>query len=174
MASSAEPSLVLVGPMAAGKSSIGRSVARMLGLPFSDSDRRIAAVHGPIPTIFAEHGEAHFRQVERETIAALLEQPGVLSLGGGAVVDPMTRERLAEHPVVYLTVSPEAVASRLAAGGRPLLAGEEEPLARWERILGERQAWYEEVADVSFDTSREPMRRIAERVAAWAEERRGS
>ncbi len=154
--------------MAAGKSSVGRSVARMLGLPFRDSDRRIAAVHGPIPSIFAEHGEEHFRRVESAVIAALLEEPGVLALGGGAIVDPHTRAKLAGHPVVYLSVSPEVVASRLRGSGRPLLIGEDEPLVHWQRIYEQRRAWYEEVADVSFDTSHGPMRRVAERVAEWA------
>ncbi len=168
MTSSPERTLVLVGPMAAGKSSIGRSAARMLGVPFRDSDRRIAAAHGPIPDIFAEHGEEHFRAVERETVATLLGMPGVLSLGGGGVIDPRTRERLTAHPVVFLTVSPEAVAARLASGGRPMLVGDEDPLEGWQRIFDERRAWYEEVADVTFDTSHGPMRRVAERVAEWA------
>ncbi|WP_223172688.1 shikimate kinase [Microbacterium sp. NIBRBAC000506063] len=156
--------------MAAGKTSVGRTVAKLLGVPFRDSDKRIAALHGPIPEIFAEHGEARFREIERETIAEMLEAEGVLSLGGGAVIDPATRDRLAAVPVAFLTVSAQAVAPRITGGSRPLLAGEEDPLERWSRIFEERRAWYEEVADATFDTSRMPMQRVAQNIANWLEE----
>ncbi len=69
MTSEADPlTLVLVGPMAAGKTSVGRRVARRLGVAFVDTDKRIVAAHGPIPAIFAEHGEAHFRDLERAAV----------------------------------------------------------------------------------------------------------
>ncbi|MEV4735091.1 MULTISPECIES: shikimate kinase [unclassified Microbacterium] len=161
--------LVLVGPMAAGKTSVGRRVARRLKVPFIDTDKRVVAAHGPIPTIFAEFGEARFRELEREAVAAALGEGGVVSLGGGAVTDAGTRDLLREHPVVFLTVTPEAVAERIAGGGRPLLDGED-PLGRWTRILEERRRWYEEVASTTFDTSRRPMHRIAEEIAAWRRE----
>lgn len=170
MMSATDRSIVLVGPMAAGKTSIGRSVAKALGMPFSDSDKSIVAGHGPIPEIFAAHGEEHFRRLEREAIAELLERGGVISLGGGAVIDPVTRGRLAGHRVVFLTVSEQAVAPRITGGGRPLLAGEEDPVVRWSRIFRERLAWYEEVADVTFDTSRIPMKHVAAQIVAWLEE----
>ncbi len=154
---------VFVGPMAAGKTSVGRRVARALEVPFVDTDKRIAAEHGPIPALFAEHGEKHFRELERAAVAAALAEGGAVSLGGGAVTDAATRALLAEHPVVYLTVSPEAVARRIGGGGRPLLAGED-PVAA-------RRGWYEEVADLTVDTSRRPMRTIAEEIAVWRKER---
>lgn len=161
--------LVLVGPMAAGKTSVGRRVARKLGVPFVDTDKRVVAAHGSIPAIFAEHGEPHFRALERAEVAAALNSGGVVSLGGGAVTDPGTRALLLEHPVVFLTVSPEAVAGRINSGGRPLLAGDD-PLGRWTQIFEERRGWYEEVASVTFDTSRRPMQRIADDIAAWRRE----
>lgn len=170
MTSAAEPTVVLVGPMAAGKTSIGRSVARMLGVPFHDSDKAIVAGHGPIPDLFAEHGEAHFRTLEREEIARLLQVPGVLALGGGAVLDDQTRQRLAAHRVAFLTVSPEAVAGRIRGGGRPLLAGDQDPLVRWQRIFDERRGLYEQVADATFDTSRVPLRTVAENIVGWVKE----
>ncbi len=170
MTSSAEPTVVLVGPMAAGKTSIGRSVARMLGERFRDSDKRIAALYGPIPEIFAEHGEAHFRMREREVIADLLGQEGVLSLGGGAVTDPETRQRLRAHRVAFLTVTPEAVAGRIRGGGRPLLAGDEDPVDHWTRIFDERRSLYEEVADATFDTSRIPLQQVAAQITDWLKE----
>src|SRR5690606_9664536 len=101
----------------------GRRVARTLGVRFIDTDKRVTAEHGPIPAIFAEHGEAHFRTLERAAVAEALHEGGVISLGGGAVTDAGTRELLKEHPVAFLTVSTEAVAERLGGGGRPLLAG---------------------------------------------------
>ncbi|WP_424935767.1 MULTISPECIES: shikimate kinase [Bacteria] len=165
--SSAERVLVLVGPMGAGKTSVGRRVARVLGLPFRDTDKAIAREHGPIPEIFATHGEEQFRAWEREAVSDAIAEGGVISVGGGAVLSVETRRLLATVPVVLLTVTPDAVASRISGSGRPLLAGEEDPLRRWTRIMDERRSWYEEVADVVFDTSRTPMARVAGRVAEW-------
>jgi shikimate kinase len=162
--------LVLVGPMAAGKTSVGRKVARLLEVPFSDTDKRIAAVHGPIPQIFADPGEPYFRELERAAVAATVADGGVVSLGGGAVTDAATRALLTRHPVVFLTVSPEAVSRRIGGTGRPLLTGDDDPLERWRRIFDERRGWYEEVADLTVDTSRTPMRMLAERIAAWRKE----
>lgn len=163
--------LVLVGPMGAGKTSVGRRVARRLGVAFIDTDKRIARAHGPIPAIFAQHGEKHFRELEREAVSAALDEGGVVSLGGGAVTDAGTRALLRTHPVVYLTVTPDAVAERITGSGRPLLAGED-PLARWTEIFAQRRDLYDEVATVTFDTSRRPMQRIAEEIAAWRREQR--
>lgn len=172
MTSAADPlTLVLVGPMAAGKTSVGRRVARRLGVPFVDTDKRIVAEHGTIPTLFAEHGEAHFRDIERVAVADAIAEGGVISLGGGAVTDAATRELLKQHSVVFLTVSADAVAERLRGSNRPLLAGED-PLDRWKRIFEERRAWYTEVASTTFDTSRRPMQRIADEIVAWKREQR--
>jgi shikimate kinase len=165
-----ERSVVIIGPMAAGKSSVGRKVAKILDLPFDDSDRVIARTHGSISDLFARIGEEGFRALERETVASLLAEPGVLSLGGGAIVDPQTRENLRALPVVYLSVSAQAVASRLAGGARPLLAGKPDPTARWQTIYEERRALYDELADVTFDTSTRPMSKIAAAVAQWVKE----
>jgi shikimate kinase len=168
--SSEQPlTLVLVGPMAAGKTSVGRRVARSLEVAFRDTDKRIVAAHGPIPAIFEQYGEDHFRALEREAVATALAEGGVISLGGGAVTDAGTRALLSQHPVVYLTVSVDAVAARIGGGGRPMLAGED-PVARWEQIFLERRGWYEEVADLTVDTSRRPMRTIADEIAEWRKE----
>ena len=168
MSSSEHPlTLVLVGPMAAGKTSVGRKVARLLDVPFTDTDKRVAAAHGPIPAIFAEHGESRFRDLEREAVAVAIAEGGVVSLGGGAVIDAGTRALLHRHPVVFLTVSADAVERRIGGAGRPLLAGEDDPLERWKTIFDQRRGWYEEVADLTVDTSRRPMRALAEEIAAW-------
>lgn len=172
MTSAADPlTLVLVGPMAAGKTSVGRRVARRLGVAFIDTDKRIVAAHGPIPDIFEEHGEAHFRALECAAVAEALSEGGVISLGGGAVTEAATRDLLAEHPVVFLTVSPDAVADRLRGSNRPLLAGED-PLERWKKIFEERRGWYAEVSSATFDTSRRPMQKIADEIVAWRREQR--
>ncbi|GGD78372.1 shikimate kinase [Microbacterium murale] len=159
--------VVLVGPMGAGKTSVGRQVAKRLGVRFIDTDKRIAAEHGPIPELFASRGEPHFRELEQAAVATALREGGVISLGGGAVSSSATRALLRQHPVVFLAVSPEAVAERIHSGGRPLLAGDDDPLERWNQIYEQRRGWYEEVADVTFDTSRRPMQRIADEIAAW-------
>lgn len=162
--------VVLVGPMGAGKTSIGRKVAKMLGVTFTDTDRLIVREHGPIPELFVKHGERYFRELESEAVREALAEGGVVSLGGGAVTSAHTRQLLNQHPVVFLAVTPEAVADRLRNGARPLLAGDDDPLTRWTEIYEQRRAWYEEVAKVTFDTSRRPMHRIAEEVAAWRKE----
>lgn len=159
--------LVLVGPMASGKTSVGRKVARMLDVPFVDTDKRIAAAHGPIPQIFTEHGEAYFRELERDAVALAVAEGGVVSLGGGAVTDSGTRALLAQHPVVFLTVNANAVATRISGTSRPLLAGDIDPVTRWQAIFDERRGWYEQVADLTVDTSRRPMRMLAEEITAW-------
>lgn len=162
--------VVLVGPMGAGKTSVGRQVAKRLGVRFIDTDKRIAAEHGPIPELFESWGESHFRELEQLAVATALRDGGVISVGGGAVSSSATRELLHRHPVVFLAVSPEAVADRIRTGGRPLLAGDDDPLERWNQIYEQRRGWYEEVADVTFDTSRRPMQRIADEIAAWRRE----
>lgn len=172
MTNSTDPlTLVLVGPMAAGKTSVGRRVARRLGVPFIDTDKRVVAAHGPIPVIFAEHGEERFRELERIAVAEALAEGGVVSLGGGAVTDAGTRELLSAHPVVFLTVSAEAVADRIRGAGRPLLESAD-PLERWTSIFEERRGWYEEVATATFDTSRRPMQKIADEIVTWRREQR--
>jgi len=152
--------------MGAGKTSVGRRVARELGVPFLDTDKVVAREHGPIPEIFAEHGEEVFRRWEHAAVAESIATGGVISLGGGAVVTAETRALLQSVPVALLTVSKEAVAERIVDTSRPLLAGED-PLDRWEAIYQARRAWYDEVADATFDTSRTPMQKVAASVVAW-------
>lgn len=165
---SPDAALVFIGPMGAGKSSIGRKVARELDLPFSDTDATIAREHGAIPALFASHGEAHFRALERAAVVAALESRGVVALGGGAVMDAGTRADLAGHRVVLLTVAPEIVRSRIGGAGRPLLNGTGDPVANWERIYAERRALYEELADVTFDSSVGHVSAVAAAIARWA------
>jgi shikimate kinase len=157
--------IVFIGPSGAGKSRLGKRVARLLGLPFADSDRMIVAEHGPIPQIFSDFGEPHFRALERETVHRALQGEGVLSLGGGAVLDPDTQGELAAHRVVLLTITPEAVSRRLAGDtDRPLVRNGVED---WIALNAPRWPIYEGLADVTFDTSHRPNDQIADEVAAW-------
>lgn len=159
--------LVLIGPMGAGKTSIGRRVAKTLGVPFTDTDALVVREHGPIEKIFADLGEQRFREIERAAVAAALESGGVVALGGGAVTDADTRGLLGDHRVVLLTVEPRIVAARIAGTSRPLLAGED-PVARWQEIYAARRPVYEELADATFDTSRGPLSAVVDAIAAWA------
>ena len=158
--------VVLVGPMGAGKTSIGRRVAKTLDVPFFDSDAAIVREHGPIEDIFATRGEAAFRELERQAVVAGLAAGGIVSLGGGAVLHPDTRRDLARHRVVLLTVAPRVVAYRIRGSRRPLLQ-EDDPMQRWEAILAERMPLYREVSDATFDTSSGPLREVVDRIVAW-------
>lgn len=159
--------VVLIGPMGAGKSSIGRKLAKLRGWPFIDTDKVIEAEQGiAIATIFETQGEVAFRAFERAAVADAVAQGGVVALGGGAVTSAETRELLQALPVVHLTISPEAVAQRVNTQKRPLLQTAD-PIATWERIAAERERYYREVADTTVDTSRIPMTQIAADISLW-------
>ncbi len=149
------PNLVLVGPMGAGKSSIGRRLAGRFGLAFVDLDREVEQRTGAtIPTIFECEGEAGFRLREREVLADLLAGEGLLlASGGGAVLDRDNRRAMAGRAfVVYLHVEPAEQLRRLARDRtRPLLAnGDREQVLR--TLASAREPLYREVADLRFDT----------------------
>ena len=160
--------LVLIGPMGAGKTSVGKRVARTLEVPFYDTDAAVSREHGPIEQLFAEHGEPRFRALERAAVVEGLATAGVVSLGGGAVLDPATRADLADHRVVLLTVAPRVVAHRVRGSARPLLQ-DGDALARWTAIFEERRPIYEELADVPFDTSNGPLQNVVAGIVAWAQ-----
>jgi shikimate kinase len=162
------PAIVLVGPMGVGKSSIGRRVAKALGVPFTDTDAVIVREHGAISAIFDEHGEPYFRALERDAVHEALGRPGVLALGGGAAMHPETRAELAGHRVVLLTVDARTVASRLRDDSRPLLRGS--GVEEWARIYAARKPIYEEVATVTFDTSHGPLQAVVDAIVAWSKE----
>ena len=149
-----QPHLVLVGMMGAGKTSVGRRLARRLGWRHVDADKRVERTTGrTIPDIFATDGEAGFREIERDVLEALLRLPGrtVVSTGGGAVLSPINRALMRERgTVVWLRARPETLLARVRAGeGRPLLA--DDPAAALQRIAAERQAAYTDAAHVIID-----------------------
>ncbi len=159
------PPVVLIGPMGAGKTRVGKRVARLLGVGFTDTDKVVVAEHGPIAGLFAEHGEPYFRELERAAVAEALASDHVVSLGGGAVLDPATQADLHQQRVVFLTVTARAVEGRLGEGKRPLLRN---GVSDWQRIFDERRDIYEGLSDLTIDTSHRPYDAIAEEVAAWA------
>jgi shikimate kinase len=147
--------IVLVGLMGAGKTSIGRRLAEKLDVPFVDADHEIEAAAGKsIPDIFAEHGEAHFRDGERRVIARLLESGNqVLATGGGAFINPETRMRIKENGVsVWLKADLELLMKRVSKrGGRPLLANAD-PEGVMRKLIEERYPIYAE-ADITVESA---------------------
>jgi shikimate kinase len=166
------PNLVLVGPMGAGKTTIGKRLALRLGLAFVDADHRLEELTGaPVPLIFECEGEAGFRARESALIAELCAGNGqLIATGGGAVLSADNRRCLREHGyVVYLQVSVAQQLQRLARDrSRPLLASgdKQEKLAALAKV---REPLYLELADLVFDSDGAPLANAAERLAGLIE-----
>lgn len=162
------PYCVLVGPPGSGKTSTGEALAARLGVGFRDTDDDIEQSAGkPIPDIFVDDGEPHFRTLERAAVArALATCDGVLALGGGAVLAQETRAALAGHTVVFLSVELSDAVARVGLGqGRPLLAVN--PRATLRHQLEQRRPLYQQVATFTVVTDgRTPEDVAAEIVAA--------
>ncbi|BAJ27242.1 MULTISPECIES: shikimate kinase [Kitasatospora] len=165
MSTPATPAVVLVGPPGSGKSTVGRVLAERLGLPFRDTDTDIERAAGkPIPEIFVDEGEPHFRQLERDAVrAAATGHPGVLALGGGAVLAEETRALLGPLPVVFLEVALGDAVKRVGLDApRPLLAVN--PRARWRELMEARRPLYLEVATAVVDTEGRTPEQVADAV----------
>jgi shikimate kinase len=167
------PRVVLVGLPGAGKTTVGAELAKILDVPFADTDDLIIEMTGrSVAEIFADDGEAGFREIEAAAIAdALLDFDGVLALGGGAVTTPAVRDELgsSQVPVALLTAEQLVLLDRLAGSGhRPLLAGNTE--ARLAQLAVERGPLYAEVAtltvETDFATTAEVAIELADRLAA--------
>ena len=159
------PVLVLIGPPGAGKSTVGRLVAKNLGVGFRDTDADIVAVTGKtVAEVFIDDGEEHFRALERTAVeAALRRHAGVLSLGGGAVLDAGTRALLKEHRTLLLQVDLSSAASRVGMNrDRPVLALN--PRAQLKQLLDARMPLYLEVATDVVDTRNRTARQVADDV----------
>ncbi len=165
------PRVVLVGPMGAGKTTVGRLLAERWGVSFRDTDDEVERVEGrTISDIFVDSGEAHFRNLERAAVvSALAEHPGVLALGGGAVMSPETRTALGGHRIVFLRVGLTDAAARVGLGtSRPLLLGNVR--GTMKALLDERTPVYESVAVASVDTDGRTPDEVADAVTAALDE----
>ncbi|GLW20333.1 shikimate kinase [Microbispora triticiradicis] len=158
------PAAVLIGPPGSGKSTVGRLLADRLGLPFRDTDADVEAAAGKtVSDVFVEDGEERFRELEAEAVrSALADHPGVLALGGGAILHEATQELLAGHRVVYLQVGLDQAVRRVGlASARPLLVLN--PRSRLRTLMEERRPIYERLAAVVVKTDdREPEDVVAE------------
>lgn len=146
--------IVLIGPMAAGKTYIGTHLARFYGYEFLDADQLIVERYGEVSEIFEIFGEAHFRELERKTIEEVLTSPvyrnTVFSLGGGAPMTDSVAELLKDECVVYILVDAETVTPRITGNKtRPLL--QPNPVERWTDIFERRRSRYEELAHFTLD-----------------------
>jgi shikimate kinase len=161
------PVAILIGPPGAGKSTVGPLVADLLGAEFLDTDSVVEEMAGkPVGDIFVSDGEAVFRELERTAVArTVASHPGILALGGGAVMDPGTRELLAGQRMVYLETGFAAAAHRAGLDApRPLLIGN--PRARMRELLAERLPVYEGLAWVTVTTDDRAPQEIADEIAA--------
>ena len=150
--------IALVGLMGAGKTTIGRRLAQALALPFADADEAIVAAAGrSIEDIFAERGECEFRRGERQVIARLLDgPPHVLATGGGAFIDPRTRELMKARAIsIWLKAPLDVLMKRVAKRDHRPLLKEDDPRAVMERLINERYPIYAE-ADLVIETGSGP------------------
>jgi shikimate kinase len=145
-------SIVLIGAPGSGKTTVGAMLAERLGVTFNDADAIIVERAGKsIAEIFTDDGEAAFRVLEEQVTAELLELPGVLSLGGGAVLSPTTRAALRSHRVVWLRIGLSQSVKRVGLDtARPLLLGNVR--GQLLKLLNERAPLYAEVATEVVDT----------------------
>ena len=160
-------SVFLVGMMGAGKTTVGRMLARGLGFEFVDADRELEARSGAlVATIFSVEGEEGFRRREAALLDELTRRPGiVLATGGGAVLNAETRRRLKERGlVVYLRATGEEIYRRTRNDrSRPLLQTVD-PRARIDELLEQRQPLYEETAHLTFQSASANPRRLVRRL----------
>ncbi|WP_368886257.1 shikimate kinase [Rothia mucilaginosa] len=170
--------IVLIGPMAAGKTYIGTHLARFYGYEFLDADQLIVERYGEVSEIFEIFGEAHFRELERKTIEEVLTSPvyrnTVFSLGGGAPMTDSVAELLKDECVVYILVDAETVTPRITGNKtRPLL--QPNPVERWTEIFERRRSRYEELAHFTLDArGGRPITEMTAEIQAYVTETRSS
>ncbi|PWL20423.1 MAG: shikimate kinase [Candidatus Aquiluna sp. XM-24bin5] len=157
--------LVLIGPMGAGKSTLGRKLAKLLETKFLDTDRMISASHGPIPKIFEDQGEDRFRTLETAALEKALKSPAVIATGGGVVVTKKNRELLQDIPTIFLDTSADWVLSRINLDKRPLLKSDP---SMWEMLYQERLGYYQQLATATVVTANRPIRVVLEELESKA------
>ena len=171
--------IALIGPMGAGKSTIGKILAQMLSRPFFDSDEAVARVAGMcIKQIFATEGESGFRVREHAAITTVLlpQTQLILATGGGAITHPDTRRLLIEKSfVIYLKVHPEEQLRRLQHNDqRPLIAQQENLGEVLYALQKQREPWYRECANAIFTSDQQSVTTLSHRILAHLQVSKGS
>lgn len=161
------PRVVLIGPPGAGKTSIGRSLAKAMEVEFADTDALIEADQGKsVSQIFIDDGELVFRQIEERICRDVLkDQSGVVSLGGGAVLTPSVADSIRESgsKVVFLDVSLAVAAPRIGFNrDRPLLLNN--PRQQWQRLMDARRSIYESLATTKIDVGSRSVNQIVKEI----------
>ena len=161
--------VVLIGPPGSGKSTVGRALSKLMEISFSDTDALIEAEAGKkISEIFVDDGEAHFRELEVAVVTkALVDEPGVLALGGGSVMSEPSRQAISQSgaTVVYLEVGIAQAAPRIGFNTeRPMLLVN--PRQKWLSLMQERAPIYTELADLTFSTDSKKPQQVAEEILA--------
>lgn len=156
--------IAVIGAPGSGKSAVGNQLATRLEMPFIDVDARIEAEQDQlIREIFADHGEARFRELEREATLLALNEPGVVSLGGGAVMTPVIAEALRGLTVVWLSVSVTQASRRVGLNqARPLLLGNLR--GTLIKLLAERTPVYQNLATITVDTDHASVRAVVDQI----------
>ncbi len=155
---------ILIGPPGSGKSSIGKALSREMSTSFEDTDTLIVEEQGrTIPEIFAVEGESGFRAIEKSVVLkALASNTGVISLGGGSILDPDVQAALGESPakIIYLQVGLSNALTRIGSKGeRPLLATD--PKKQWLKIIQEREPIYKRLAEFEAHTDNKKPHEVA-------------
>jgi len=159
--------IFLIGPMGAGKSAVGRQLARLLHLDFADSDEEIEARTGvDIAFIFEKEGEEGFRKREAKAIDDLTQRDGiVLATGGGAIVEPQNRSHLgARGFVIYLHTTVDQQLARTRKGRERPLLDNDDPRAVLETLMATREPMYREIADLTIETDSRKVRAVANEI----------
>lgn len=158
--------IVLVGPMGAGKTTLGKKLAKSLDLSFSDTDKIIEKQHGSIVKIFESQGEETFRNYETSALVEALKVGGVVATGGGVVLREENRRTLSGHNVIFLDTNAESVKNRVNLLKRPLLRDNPE---RWQEIYLQRLELYKSVAKGTVFTGNRPIKVLLEELKAKVE-----
>lgn len=148
---------VLIGPMGAGKTTLGKKLAKKLGLSFADTDRLIAKEHGAITKIFEKFGEDYFRELETKFLEQALHEYEIVATGGGIVLREENRELLIGHKVVFLDTDQQSVIGKINLDKRPLIKNDPDA---WGRIYQARLPLYRQAANHTVYTGSRSIRAV--------------
>jgi shikimate kinase len=158
--------IVFVGPMGAGKTTLGKKLAKSMGLEFIDTDKKIESLHGSISKLFADKGEDHFRSLEESVLSDSLKDNRVIATGGGIVLSQSNRSSLKDAFVVFLDTTMDSVIGRVNTDKRPLLRDNPE---RWQAIYDQRLPLYKEVASITVFTGNRPIKDLLSEIQSKVE-----